>query len=153
MTRPEYAVELLQPDLEDRLVLEAACGSGVFSLAAAPLARHIHAIDLEDSRLEPAVRACEKITFHLLDAGNTGFPQGSFDTVVIYNAAYHLREALPRVVAESLRVVRPGGPVIFLSSFSLDKPVIAGDLPPLLAGTRHTLTSAGPFLCLTARRA
>lgn len=152
MTRPQYAAELLQFDLEDKLVLEAACGSGVFSLAAAPLARRVCAVDLDSFRLEPEVLECESITFRQMDAAKTDFPDGTFDTAVVYNAAFHLEPVLPSLVRELFRVTRPGGAVIFLSSFSMDKPVIADELPPLLEGVKYTLTSAGPFLCLRARR-
>lgn len=60
------------------------------------------------------------------------YPSASFDTVVLYNTIAHLGPALEQVMDECLRVLRPGGTLLVISSFKMDKNVICEELIPLL---------------------
>ena len=108
-SRVAQAARLLSPHLTGRDVLEIACGTADFSLAAAETARSVTAIDLDDCRLSPAVRSGGSVCFQRMDAAALSFPDGSFDTAVLYNALGHLTAILPAVLSEALRVLRPGG--------------------------------------------
>lgn len=107
-SRVAQAARLLSPHLTGRDVLEIACGTADFSLAAAETARSVTAIDLDDCRLSPAVRSGGSVCFQRMDAAALSFPDGSFDTAVLYNALGHLTAILPAVLSEALRVLRPG---------------------------------------------
>ena len=53
LSRAAQAARLLSPHLAGLDVLEIACGTADFSLAAAETARSVTAIDLDDCRLSP----------------------------------------------------------------------------------------------------
>ena len=146
-SRVAQAARLLSPHLTGRDVLEIACGTADFSLAAAETARSVTAIDLDDCRLSPAVRSGGSVCFQRMDAAALSFPDGSFDTAVLYNALGHLTAILPEVIPEALRVLRHGGTLIVCSSFSLDKTVMEEKLLPLLKerGLSFSRREEGPF--------
>lgn len=85
-----------------------------------------------------------------MDAAALSFPDGSFDTAVLYNALGHLTAILPAVLSEALRVLRPGGALIVCSSFSLDKTAMEEKLLPLLSerGLPFSRREEGPFRIL-----
>ena len=82
-----------------------------------------------------------------MDAAALTFPDGSFDTVVLYNALGHLTAILPEVIPEALRVLRHGGTLTVCSSFSLDKTAMEEKLLPLLKerGLSFSCQEEGPF--------
>lgn len=138
-SRAAQAARLLSPHLTGRDILEIACGTADFSLAAAETARSVTAIDLDDCRLSPAALS---------------FPDGSFDTTVLYNALGHLTAILPAVLSEARRVLRPGGALIVCSSFSLDKTAMEEHFFPLLSerGLPFSRREEGPFRILEISR-
>ena len=146
-SRAAQAAWLLSSLLTGKDVLKIACGTGDFSLAAAETARSVTAIDLEDIRLSPAAAADGRMRFLRMDAAALAFPDGSFDTVVLYNALGHLTAVLPGMLAEALRVLRPGGTLTVCSSFSLDKCAMEERFFPLLRqqGLPFSFREAGPF--------
>ena len=147
LSRAAQAARLLSPHLAGLDVLEIACGTADFSLAAAETARSVTAIDLDDCRLSPAARSTDGVRFQRMDAAAMTFPDGSFDTAVLYNALGHLTAILPEVIPEALRVLRHGGTLIVCSSFSLDKTVMEEKLLPLLKerGLPFFRREEGPF--------
>lgn len=100
VTRTEMAVRLPENSIRNQTVLEAACGCGEFSLAAAKPASSVICIDLENKRLCPALLQHERIVFHVMDAMRMQFPDRTFDTVVLYNALAHLEPVLDCVLME-----------------------------------------------------
>ena len=143
-SRAARAAQLLSSHLTGRDILEIACGTADFSLAAAETARGVTAIDLDDCRLSPAARSTDGVRFQRMDAATLTFPDGSFDTAVLYNALGHLTAILPEVIPEALR---HGGTLIVCSSFSLDKTVMEEKLLPLLKERRLSFScqEEGPF--------
>lgn len=154
MTRAEQAVELITSAIDGCDVLEAACGTAEFSIAAAEIAASVTCIDLDDSRLSPEIYDHENLRFRRMDAGAMHYGDGSFDTVVLYNAAFHLADTLPAALDECLRVLRPGGLLAVISAWSLDKPVLTDTLLPLIEvrGLRYRLSMADPFMWVQVRR-
>ena len=149
-SRAARAARLLSSHLTGRDILEIACGTADFSLAAAETARGVTAIDLDDCRLSPAVRSGGSVCFQRMDAAALSFPDGSFDTAVLYYALGHLTAILPAVLSEALRVLRPGGALIVCSSFSLDKTAMEEHFLPLLSerGLPFSRREEGPFRIL-----
>ena len=132
MSRVEEAVQRLRSELEQKEILEAACGCAEFSINAARLAKSVCGIDLDSTRLSPKVKDCPNFTFCLMDVTAMSYGDDSFDTVVLYNAIGHLRDVLERAVKECLRVLRAGGNLHIISSVKMDKQVISHDLVPML---------------------
>jgi len=56
-------------------------------------------------------RLNSRVRFHVGDASRLSWPDGHFDAVVSMNVIHHLRSPV-KVVAEMIRVVRPGGRVV-----------------------------------------
>ena len=130
----EQALKIMKNDVIGKDVLEAACGCADLSVAMSPLARTVECIDLVDFRLNPEVAQCANVRFSAMDATRTAFADGSFDTSVIFNAAYHIKDELSAVISECMRVTRQGGAIYVISSVSIDRAVIDGDLVTLLNG-------------------
>lgn len=149
-SRAAQAAQLLSPHLTGRDILEIACGTADFSLAAAETARSVTAIDLDDCRLSPAARSGGSVCFQRMNAAALSFPDGSFDTAMLYNALGHLTAILPEVLLEALRVLRPGGALLVCSSFSLDKTAMEEHFLPLLSerGLPFSRREEGPFRIL-----
>lgn len=123
----ESAVRSLNAQPGER-ILEVGVGTGL-SLPLYPRHCRVTGIDLSASMLE---KARERVAAHQLshvellqmDAGNMKFPDDSFDVVV---AAYVVT-AVPdyrKVMAEMIRVCRPGGRIILLNHFSNGNKLIA----------------------------
>lgn len=149
-SRAARAARLLSSHLTGRDVLEIACGTADFSLAAAETARGVTAIDPDDCRLSPAVRSGGSVCLQRMDAAALSFPDRSFDTAVLYNALGHLTAILPEVLSEALRVLRPGGTLLICTSFSLDKTAMEEHFLPLLSerGLPFSRREDGPFRIL-----
>jgi SAM-dependent methyltransferase len=95
-------------------VLDVGCGTGELASRIAPLfpAARITGVDLIEPHLELARLRCaafgNRVRFQRADAFELPFANGSFDLV----ACRHMLQAVPapeRVLAEMVRVTRPGG--------------------------------------------
>lgn len=94
-------------------VLDVATGGGGFIQVLVENLRDytaITGIDTSERALESARQrfSHEAVHFLLMDAAHLDFPDAAFDTVCISHSLHHLAE-LPRVLAEMLRVLKPGG--------------------------------------------
>lgn len=119
----------LAGELAGKAVLELACGSAVFSLAAAKWADSVIALDLDDSRLDPRVSEDAGILFRKADAADTGLADKSVDFVLLYNSFYHVKEQWPQIRRECGRILRTGGSLYVAASWKLDKALIQECLP------------------------
>ena len=116
---------------QPRRVLDLCCGSGDLAVAIArdlPAGHRGAGIDLSERMLQLArakLAAAAAPGQWLFCAGSIDqmpFPDGAFDAATV---AFGIRnvEALPRAVAEAIRVLRPGG--LFLSlEFSRPRPAV-----------------------------
>ncbi|MDE7238654.1 MAG: class I SAM-dependent methyltransferase [Lachnospiraceae bacterium] len=147
MTRVEEAVQRLRSELEQKEILEAACGCAEFSIHAAKYAKTVQSIDLDSRRLSPKVKGCQNLTFCEMDVTAMSYKDDSFDTVVLYNAIGHLWDVLGKAVEECLRVLRVGGNLHIISSVKMDKHVISHDLIPMVQQKKHSflVTDEGMF--------
>lgn len=108
------------PGFEPHRILDLGCSAGAASAAYAdrfPQAE-VHALDIGAGMLRYAHARAEAlgvaVHFHQMDAAELKFEDGSFDLVVSHNMLHEIGpEKRRRAMAEALRVVRPGGLVIF----------------------------------------
>ena len=105
-------------DPAGQVVLDYGCGGGRLSLKLLSRgAREVVGIDVSDARLEEARRRVAdggfagRARFLVVDAHNTGFPDGSFDLVVGSAVLHHLD--LPVALAELRRIMKPGARAVF----------------------------------------
>ena len=90
MKKTDALVNLLISNIEDKIVLEAACGTADFSLSAARFARSVSCIDLDGSRLNQQIKQ-PNIHFQVMDASKMDYPDNAFDTIVLYNSFCHIQ--------------------------------------------------------------
>lgn len=135
MTRVQQVINKIKADVTDKQVIEIACGRADFSIEAAKTAASVHCIDLDSFRLNDKIHEYANIVFQQMDATTLEYGNEVFDTAVIYNALFHLETVLEKVLSEALRVVRTGGSVWFISSFSMDKNTMEEKLFPLLSAS------------------
>src|SRR6266700_663028 len=112
-------VELARLTGEER-VLDVATGGGHTALAFAPHAREVIALDLTRAMLDAAARhvaerGAANVSFHLGDAEHMPFADGEFDVVTARFAPHHFPQP-ERFVAESARVLRPGGRLVIFDN-------------------------------------
>jgi 2-polyprenyl-3-methyl-5-hydroxy-6-metoxy-1,4-benzoquinol methylase len=104
------------PEHRPARMLDMGCtvGNGTRPWALAFPAAEVHAIDVAAPILRYAHARAEAlgvaIHFSQQNAEATDFPDGSFDLVTSHIMLHETsRKALPRILAESLRLLRPGG--------------------------------------------
>ena len=108
------------PEVTPTRILDLGCSAGAASAAYAdrfPEAE-VHAIDIGAGMLRYAHARAEAlgvaVHFQQMDAADLRFADDSFDLVVSHNMLHEIgAEKRRRAMAEALRVVRPGGIVIF----------------------------------------
>lgn len=119
MKKTDNLVNLLISDIENRDVLEVACGTADFSISAARFARSVNCIDLNSDRLTSRIKQAN-IHFQIMDASKMDFPDNSFDTVVLYNSFFHVQPGWSEIDRECRRVVRDGGATYVVGTWRLD---------------------------------
>ncbi len=105
MKKTDRILRHILPEIEGKEVLEAACGTAEFSLSAAAYAKRITCIDIDESRLDRLVKERENICFRIMDASKMDFGDAVFDTIILYNALYHIKGQWDEILAECRRVL------------------------------------------------
>ena len=119
MKKTDAIVQILKSDIENKDVLEVACGTADFSLAAESYAKSVACIDLDNSRLNPQIRQ-SGIHFQMMDASKMSFSDSVFDTIVIYNAFYHIQTQWEDIKRECMRVLKSNGCIFIVGTWKLD---------------------------------
>ncbi|HKP94125.1 MAG TPA: class I SAM-dependent methyltransferase, partial [Fibrobacteria bacterium] len=106
-------------------ILDVGIGTGRASLPLARKGKHVTGIDSSESMLEVTRKLAGDLPVRLLpgDVEKLPFPDAAFDTSMALNVVVHFR-AWEKIMGEMLRVVRPGGRVIF-DIYSLDHELTA----------------------------
>lgn len=120
MKKTDKIVRYILPEIEGKEVLEAACGTAEFSLSVAAYAKKVTCIDIDESRLDRLVREQENICFRVMDAAKMDFGDAVFDTVILYNALYHIKGQYDEILAECRRVLKPEGHILLISTWKMD---------------------------------
>lgn len=116
--------ELAPPGAHDR-VLDVATGAGHAALAYAPDVAEVIASDITPEMLEQVRRlAAERGLANVRTQGDAPaealpFPDGAFDKVLCRVAPHHFPD-VPRFLAESYRVLRPGGALVLCDTITQD---------------------------------
>jgi ubiquinone/menaquinone biosynthesis C-methylase UbiE len=103
-------------------VLDVACGPGLVACPLAEVARHVTGIDLTPAMIEQA-RARQRatgltnLTWQVGDAVPLPFPDDAFSVVVTRYSFHHFLDP-KAVLAEMVRVCRPGGRVAVMDVFT-----------------------------------
>ena len=97
-------------------VLDIGCGPGIVACAFAGHARHVTGLDLTPAMLEQAQARQEEMSLQNLtwvqgDVAELPFPDNSFSIVVTRYTFHHFLSPAA-VLAEMVRVCRPGGRVV-----------------------------------------
>jgi len=143
---PMYKKVLQQLELtEDSLVLDAGCGSGLFSYMAIQTGANVIGIDAASGLLELARQRNPKNSFLEEDLEKLPFSNNGFDVVVGFNSFQYAGD-FEAVLVEAKRVLKPRGRLVLAI---WDKPefsesthvlkAIGSLLPPPPPGT------PGPF--------
>lgn len=106
-------LETLLADLGPARALDVGTRLGEFAFRLAeslPEGSEVVGIDNDPAAAEKAQAKFDEkgVQFRLMDARSMDFPDGSFDVVAISNTLHHI-EGYEEVLAEMLRVLRPGG--------------------------------------------
>jgi SAM-dependent methyltransferase len=103
-------------------ILDVACGPGLTACAFARTAGHVTSIDLTPAMIEQAralqhSQALDNLDWHVGDVTSLPFPDGSFSVAFTRYSFHHLLD--PAVVlAEMVRVTRPGGRVVVVDVYT-----------------------------------
>jgi 27-O-demethylrifamycin SV methyltransferase len=114
LTRRMIDAAALVPGLH---VLDVGCGSGApagrlasdFGVSVVGITTS--AVGVDAARARAAAAGLDGVTFELRDGTDNGFPDASFDRVWVLESAHLMRER-ERLIAECVRVLRPGGRLV-----------------------------------------
>lgn len=144
MKKIDYIVKSILDDFTHKNVLEIGCGGADLSLNLVNIANRVVAIDIDDKRISDDAK--NLVEFYKCNAIKTSFDEKTFDTIIAYNAAYHLKDDLLGILNESKRILKPSGRIIFVSTWSIDKSVIFEDIPTVASNLGlTTLVSDNKF--------
>jgi SAM-dependent methyltransferase len=117
-TRAEAPVDLAMVDAfaeavcsdDDRLVLDAGCGTGRMSRYLADRGCRVVGVDLSPGMVAMARRDHRELPFGVGSLADLPFPDDRFTGVLLWYSTIHTPTAgQARVFAEAARVLRPGG--------------------------------------------
>jgi len=125
----EKLASFLEPRGDER-VLDAGTGTGALAFALAPLVREVVGVDPVPALLDEArARAADFPNVELVegDATHLELASGSFDVAACLRTLHHV--ARPElVVAELVRVTRPGGLLLVIDQIAPVDPLAAVEL-------------------------
>jgi ubiquinone/menaquinone biosynthesis C-methylase UbiE len=119
----KFEVELIQDLLipqKDEMILDAGCGTGVFTLDILSCGPQVIGLDISLPMLLRAGKKLKRFPFQMVlaDILNLPFQKGSFDKVVSVTALEFIREA-EDAVDELFRVTKRGGCIVVATLNSL----------------------------------
>lgn len=138
---------------KDMKVLDVACGPGIVACELARVGAEVTGIDLTPAMIEQARMRADRenvrVAYHIGNALHLPFQGNSFDRVVTRYSFHHMQEP-EKVLAEMVRVCRPGGRVIVIDATpapecqkNYDRAEMLRDPSHTSALTLHQLLSLG----------
>ncbi len=122
MKNTDILVKLLRADIENKMVLEVACGAADFSVSASAYSDSVYCIDLDARRLNSSLK--EKLHFQIMDASKMDYADDTFDTIILYNAFFHIQSQWIEIERECRRVLKAGGVIYVVGTWKLDVNII-----------------------------
>jgi len=115
----ELILDLLRP-LPGEIILDAGCGTGVFTLDILSFGLHVIGLDISLPMLMKAAQKAKEYPFQMVlaDMSNLPFQKNSFDKVVSITALEFVKDAKD-AVRELFRVTKKGGCVVVATLNSL----------------------------------
>jgi ubiquinone/menaquinone biosynthesis C-methylase UbiE len=115
----DLILELLSP-LRGEKILDAGCGSGVFTLDILDKGTNIVGLELSLPMLMVAIKKTEEYSFLGIQSDMTNLPfmDNAFDKVVSVTAIEFIKDARG-VISEFFRVTKPGGRIVVATLNSL----------------------------------
>jgi ubiquinone/menaquinone biosynthesis C-methylase UbiE len=115
----ELIMDLLRPERDDA-VLDAGCGTGVFTMDILASGSRVVGLDISLPMLKQAEKKLKGLPFEIVLANmlNLPFPEDSFDKAVSLAALEFIEEA-KQAVAELFRVTKKGGTIVVATLNSL----------------------------------
>ncbi|MDR3633343.1 MAG: class I SAM-dependent methyltransferase [Isosphaeraceae bacterium] len=106
----------------DDLVLDVACGPGLTACAFAEVAAHVTGIDLTPAMIDEArslqwEKSLGNVAWHVGDVTALPFPDAAFSVVFTRYSFHHLLDP-GTVLAEMVRVAKPGGRVVVVDVYT-----------------------------------
>lgn len=98
-------------------ILELGCGNGTYSDVLARTAERLHVTDLSDEMLafcRERLKSLGNAVVEKQDCFALSFPDASFDATVMVNLL-HVIPQPEKAVAESRRILKPGGTLVVIS--------------------------------------
>jgi SAM-dependent methyltransferase len=102
--------EVLTGELAGSALLDAGCGTGLFSARAAHRGANVTSLDVGPNLLAEVAKKCDSERV-VGDVQALPFPDASFDVVVSTEVIEHTPEPA-RAIRELVRVAKPGGTVV-----------------------------------------
>lgn len=141
----EILTDLSRPSLSDEAI-DIACGPGIVTCHYAPLVRHITGIDITPEMIRQAeaaqhVRGLTNMDWRVAPAEPLPFEDSLFSLVITRYAFHHFQRP-DKVVAEMLRVCRPGGRILIADVAQPDDKVAGYDEIERLRDPSHVHASS-----------
>ncbi|MCC6437814.1 MAG: 3-demethylubiquinone-9 3-O-methyltransferase [Acidimicrobiales bacterium] len=99
-----------------RRIIDIGCGAGLLAVPLAADGHQVRAVDRSRPSLDVGRAAAERagvpVSFDHQDALDLREPDGTFDAALLLDIIEHVEDPA-RLIAEAVRVVRPGGTVVF----------------------------------------
>ncbi len=118
MKNTDILVNLLIADIKNKTILEAACGAADFSISASVYSDSVYCIDLDARRLNSKLAA--NFHFQIMDASQMDYADNTFDTIILYNAFYHIQSQWIKIEPECKRVLKAEGVIYIVGTWKLD---------------------------------
>ncbi|MFT9459972.1 MAG: class I SAM-dependent methyltransferase [Acetobacter orientalis] len=137
-------------------VLDVACGPGIVACALAQAGAQVTGIDVTPAMLAQGRQRAERmgvaVTYHCADGQNLPFEESCFERVVTRYSFHHLLQPA-KVLAEMVRVCRPGGLVIVIDATPAPECQHAYDKAETLRDPSHTSALTVPQMLALGRQA
>jgi SAM-dependent methyltransferase len=131
-------------------LLDVACGAGLFCQMAARNGALVQGLDASEALVEIARRRVPEAHIIVGDMETLPFEEASFDVVTGFNA-FEYSDGPQRALAETARVVRPGGTVLVAVWGDPDEcealayvAAVGALMPPPASGSRGPLALSDP---------
>ena len=132
----DYVASLMN---EDDMVLECACGTGMFSVKIAPRVKELTATDFSEGMLRMTRKKTNKLHNVHVESGDITalkYKDNSFDKAVAANVI-HLLDNPKKAIDELKRVVKPGGTIIIPTYVHFDESIAANVFNKAGAGFKN----------------
>ncbi|HXS80862.1 MAG TPA: methyltransferase domain-containing protein [Gammaproteobacteria bacterium] len=106
----DQATGLVRRVGEGKTLLEVGCGTGLILERVAKFARRAEGVDVSPGMVEYARR--RGLDVRVADASSLPYPDAEFDVAFSFKVLAHVSR-FDEALAEMLRVVRPGGHIVF----------------------------------------